>query len=87
MAVHCSASSLSFIFLFPSGHNFIDTYIPHPPIIMASHQFHLSTEILLFIARYLRPQEQLSLLQILPGLARLFTSSHFASMGDNGNTL
>jgi hypothetical protein len=46
----------------------------------------LPTEILLIIAKYLVPLDQVALLQVFSGITSLFNFHQFASLDENGDT-
>ncbi|KAL3467207.1 hypothetical protein BJX64DRAFT_192336 [Aspergillus heterothallicus] len=48
---------------------------------------YLPTEIILLIAIYGPPRDQILLIEAFPGLDRLFTSAHFASIDSYGNII
>jgi ankyrin repeat protein len=47
----------------------------------------LPTEILLIIAKYLEPLDQVALLQVSPGITSLFSFHQFASVDENGDNI
>ncbi|KAL2823962.1 ankyrin repeat-containing domain protein [Aspergillus pseudoustus] len=47
----------------------------------------LPTEIILLIATYLKPLDQISLLQVFPSIAGLFNLHQFAASDENGDTI